>query len=232
VLLWLYALADALDSLDDAVGVEGETPVVIASRSWAMVGGWIEKRPPIDRDSLTRQDALVRQVHARARAVLPMRFGTSVTDPDAAARALEPLDAVIRARFDVVRDREQMTLRAGASGASSASGASVASGASSASGASEEREAPGRRYLERLAAERRPVEIQPLLQALAPLERAVHIESGRQSGLVTVYHLIDRGRSAEYLESVARAVRAQPHLSIRATGPFPPYAFADLGRLR
>jgi hypothetical protein len=224
VLLWLYALADALDPIDDVVGVEGERPMVIASASCAIVGGWIQNRPPIDRESLTRQDALVRSVHARARAVLPIRFGTSARDADAARQSVEALETAVRQRLDLVRDREQMTLRSGGSGPSGVSGASDASDGS--------RVAPGRRYLEHLAAQRKPVEIQPLFESLGPLERATRVETAAASRIVTVYHLIDRGRSAEYLEAVARAAREQPHLRVRATGPFPPYAFADLGRLR
>jgi Gas vesicle synthesis protein GvpL/GvpF len=87
VILYLYALADAIDRVDGVTGVYGEAPAVIALPVCVVVAGWIETRPPIARETLTRQDAVVRRVHALAPAVLPVRFGTAAADADAAARS-------------------------------------------------------------------------------------------------------------------------------------------------
>jgi hypothetical protein len=222
VILYLYALAEDIERVADVTGVCGEPLVLIAQRGCTLVAGWIEERPVIDRDSLTRQDAAVRRIHHLARAVLPVRFGTAVADIEAATRRVGMFGPAIRERFDLVRDREQMTLRAGAS---SASGASPTSNTSQDSGA-------GRRYLERLAAQRMPMEIQPLVDALKPLSRATRVERSRRTEMVTVYQLIDRGAGAAFRDAANRAAADVPALKVRISGPSPAYAFADVGPLR
>jgi hypothetical protein len=77
-----------------------------------------------------------------------------------------------------------------------------------------------------------PLKLQRFAEALAHFERAVRAESGAKSGVVTMYHLIDRGASAEYIEAANRVARDLSELTHRVSGPSPAYAFADLGRLR
>ena len=118
MILYLYALADGIERVEDATGVCGETPIVIPLPACALVAGWIDEAPAIDRDALTRQDALVRRVHEIARAVLPMRFGTTAAGIDAATRSIEGLGTAVRERLELVTGREQMTVRiTGAPGA-------------------------------------------------------------------------------------------------------------------
>ena len=85
--------------------------------------------------------------------------------------------------------------------------------------------------MERRAALKLPDEVQPLLVAIEPLRRAVRVDRGRHQNVVTVYHLIDRGRAAEYVEATTSAARELPYLTVRISGPSPAYAFADVGRL-
>jgi len=240
----LYALADDIERVEGVTGVCGETPTVVALPSCALVAGWIDERPTVDRASLTTQDAVVRRVHALAPAVLPVRFGTAFADVEAAARAIVALGGLVADRLDLVRNREQMTLRvagppsrpAAASARSRRSSleseraeadASAASSASDASAGG-----AGRLYLEQRAAQRLPLKLQRFAEALAHFERAVRAESGAKPGVVTMYHLIDRGASAEYIEAANRVARDLSELTLRVSGPSPAYAFADLGRLR
>jgi hypothetical protein len=109
-----------------------------------------------------------------------------------------------------VRGREQMTLRVfGAAGQGAAAVGET-----------------GTAYLER-ARERAAVpELDPIRRAVAPFVRAELVERGATPPLVaTAYHLIDRGRARAYAAAVRRASSAAG-LRVRATGPFPPYAFA------
>jgi hypothetical protein len=72
-----------------------------------------------------------------------------------------------------------------------------------------------------------PGAIAPLLDALKPLPRTTRVEASKTTGVIaTVYQLIDRGSSAEYLTRAHDAARALPHLSVRISGPGPCYAFA------
>ena len=72
-----------------------------------------------------------------------------------------------------------------------------------------------------------PEEITQAIDALRGLQRATRVEAGRTAGVVaTVYQLIDRGTSEEYVRAVREIGLASPHLSIRVSGPSPCYAFA------
>ena len=74
-----------------------------------------------------------------------------------------------------------------------------------------------------------PPEIAPLLERLRPVQRAMRVERGHAPAVVaTVYHLIDRGRSAEYVDAANAAGCEMSELSLRITGPAPCYAFAVL----
>ena len=74
-----------------------------------LVAGWIAAPPAIDRGTLEAQDRVIRALHDRAGALLPMRFGTAVDGVDAAVRAVSIVARTLPERFDLVRGREQMT---------------------------------------------------------------------------------------------------------------------------
>jgi hypothetical protein len=156
---------------------------------------------------LRRQHAAVVALSRRARAVLPVRFGALVEEP-------ELLD-LMRARQDVlrqaltdVRDRIQMTVRI--------VGAAPRREAVRASG--------GRTYLE----ERRrnlvpvmPPQASALLEAVRPFVVRERVEPGMAGLAATVYHLIA-------LKNVGAYVRAARRLAAPGTvvsGPWPPFAF-------
>ena len=68
-------------------------------------------------------------------------------------------------------------------------------------------------------------ELDPLRASLAPLIRAVRVERHSEPGLLaSVYHLIDRGASAEY-QRIAEAA-SLPGLRLTVSGPWPAWSFA------
>jgi hypothetical protein len=74
---------------------------------------------------------------------------------------------------------------------------------------------------------RRPV-VARVLDGLQDLVRAERIE--RVDGpplLATVYHLVDRGGAAAYLARLEALRTLVPDLRLTASGPWPPYAFAE-----
>lgn len=237
MILYLYALADGLDDVTGVTGV-GDEPLVLAPvANILVVGGWLAKSPGVDRDSLIAQDRIVRELHARADALLPMRFGASQPNLHALARVIDGLGTRIHSRLDLVRGREQMTLRvfrkAGAAGAPSRP--EGRSGEVSPELATDSERAPadasrvGTRYLESRVAAATPAELTPLTDLLRPLQRATRIEQGRHEGLLaTLYQLIDRGSSETYRRAAEEATTELPTMSLRITGPAPAYAFADL----
>ena len=236
MIFYLYAITEGVERVDDLVGTRGEPLTCFIHEGIHIVASEIDRAPGVDQASLSCQDQTVRQLHARAAALLPMRFGTAFGSDDEMRRALTLRLPGLRQRLTQVRNAEQMTLRVfsaaggpgglGAQGAPGAPGAAGAPGAPGAAGAPGAPGAAGVEYLRARAARAVPPEIAPLLEALKPIVRETRVEPARTAGVVaTVYHLIDRGTSAGYEGAVRAAASAMPALSIRTSGPAPCYAF-------
>jgi hypothetical protein len=90
---------------------------------------------------------------------------------------------------------------------------------------------PGARYLEERRRhwrdkERLP-ELEPLRPRLDALVAAERVELRATPPLrASVYHLIERGRSAEYRDAVEGNLDLVAGVTVRVSGPWPPYAFA------
>jgi Gas vesicle synthesis protein GvpL/GvpF len=197
-LLNVYALADA-EPEASVRGALGEPIRGVPCGGFFVLAGEVESAPPISADALRAHDAAVRRLAHACAALLPVRFGAAVESIDLSHRATELLEAL-----DLVRNREQMTLR-------------VYGEAKPAERSS------GTAYLESLRRARSVPEIEPLRAALAPLVRAERTQPHGESLVASVYHLIDRGRSAEYLRKVADVTL---DVRVSASGPWPAWSFA------
>jgi Gas vesicle synthesis protein GvpL/GvpF len=223
--LYLYAIADSLSDTSQFRGVGDEPLVLVRAGRLLVAGGWLEQIPALDRASLSAQDRVVRELHARAEALLPMRFGTTVDSEAELERKIESLDPGLRDCLELVRGREQMTLRV-LRATGTAAGARDPDHPTSRTAGEADRGA-GASYLEARRTAAVPSEISGLTSAVHSLQRATRIERGRVEGLVaTVYQLIDRGSSDAYRAAITQAAATLPALTIRLTGPSPPYAFA------
>jgi hypothetical protein len=215
LMLYLYALVENLDDVAGLTGIQGERLELHPWQSAAVVAGEVTTKPAIAPEALRAQDAVVRTLHQRAGALLPMRFGTMSADVGEMERALQGVPGLLQ-KLAAVRGCEQMTLRvlgAATSPAAPVEAAAVKSGT------------------EYLMARARRQQPSPALQLLADcvrdFARSVRIETGAQPGLVgSVYHLIARGADGAYRETVDRAVRELQDLRVLVSGPSPPYAFA------
>ena len=226
MIVYLYAISDSVLALEGLVGAGGESLESIAADHLVAIGSQLPDRLPVDHDHLIAQDLVVRALHERATALLPMRFGSSFASRVDAEEAIRMQQASLAERLATVRHREQMTIRIlGALGASTntgALGAAADAGAPAAAPASAP-DAPGTSYLKSRA---RPEAVAPLLDALSPITRGTIVERGKTAGVVaTVYHLIDRGTSDDYRSAVERVAHEWPALSVRVSGPAPCYAF-------
>lgn len=166
---------------------------------------------PLSVEALRAHEAAVRRIAEATEACLPARFGAASKDDETlrtelAQRAPELLEAL-----QLVRGREQMTLRVHGPGA-------PAPLIASAGGA-------GTRYLEERRRARKLPELDPLRAALASLVRAERVERHSEPGLLaSVYHLIDKGASAEYAR-IADATKLEG-LRVLVSGPWPAWSFA------
>jgi hypothetical protein len=217
--LYVYAIADRGTRLD-ARGLSGEALEVVEGASVAAVVGRIGAAPAVREDLLRAHDAVVRAIAARADAVLPARFGSVAADDAEVRAALDEASAAYGGGLDLVRGREQMTLR-------------VLDGAEAAPPPEAPRETaagPGARYLAARAAESGAAAVPglgTLLGALAPLVAAESVERHATAPLrASVYHLIARGGVDPYLDALRAAAPRVPWLRVVPSGPWPAYAFA------
>jgi hypothetical protein len=212
-MLYVYAIAEELGDVSDLTGLRGEALTLIPFAAAVAVAGEVTSRPPLEPATLRDQDALVRALHDRARALLPMRFGTTSSDRDELRRAIESRGD-LATRLAAVRGCEQMVVRV--LGTAMPDDEPVPAPAT------------GTQYLEARAKRHRAA---PALDALAAgvgeICRGAKVEPSSQPGLLgAVYHLIERGHADEYRRAIDQAAAQLPDVRILVSGPSPPYAFA------
>jgi Gas vesicle synthesis protein GvpL/GvpF len=216
--VYVYALLGAAPAPDAGAGLRAEPLRVVRVGELLAAVGEMTERPTVSEAMLRAHDAVVRRLADAVDAILPVRFGSLLTEPSLAdllrVRARELGEALA-----LVAGREQMTLRVlGDTPVTDV----VADDAPDDAG-------PGARYLAARRAEWRRAREAPELARLRPaLARFVRAERVTRHAtpplLASVYHLIDRGAAAAYRTVVERA-EPDP-VRVVATGPWPPYAFA------
>lgn len=214
--LYVYALTDGAVALDDLRGVQGEALDNFSLAFGCVVAGRADERPSPSRDALAAQDRIVRAVHERTAALLPVRFGTLVQDEEVLREHPRLQREALENALAGVRGREQMTMRLATDRPLPSDDEIV-----------DARTRSGRAYLEaRARGVVVPPPIRQLLDAVAILVRAERREPGRVPGLAaTVYHLIDRGCAGHYRAAIEARVSTLPELSVTLAGPAPAYAF-------
>ena len=214
--LYVYAL---VDRKQPRMRLHGRTIESVAVGGVFALARRAERIPPFSEATLREQHDIVRKLAERAPAILPARFG-SLVDEEELQTIVELRDAQLQAAFDLVRGRQQMTVRLigvdeRPQHPSQEAGARAAG--------------PGARYLEdRRAAAGYPLPFaaERLVAAVRSLLAAEKAEPGGDDVRAMLYHLIDRGRSGTYCRRLARAAADVEPFVVRVTGPFPPFAFA------
>jgi hypothetical protein len=161
--------------------------------------------------AIRAHDRVVRRIARAARAVLPMRFASTV----ATSRELDEALAVlpVARAFDRVRDAVQFTLRV--------RGVGEPKRAKSRRGVG-----PGTRWLTDRFARQSVPELAPVTEATRAWVRETRSERRPPSDAV-VYYLVAREHVRAWRVALKRALAALP-IDVTATGPWPPYAFAEL----
>ncbi|MGH7312225.1 MAG: GvpL/GvpF family gas vesicle protein [Candidatus Rokuibacteriota bacterium] len=235
---YLYAVVTEPVPAPLGVGLGGEPLGLVRWRDLMAVTGVLRGAPALSADALRAHDAVVRRLARRAPALLPARFGSLVRDEPALVEWLRLRARGLREALALVAGGEQMTLRVYGtatatndepSGGNEPAGRDEAAGGPA--GGALEALGPGARYLaRRLHAQRQAAaapEIAPLRRALGRLVRAERVERHDSPPLlVSVHHLVPRGAGARYRATLARARPGLRPLRMRASGPWPPYAFA------
>jgi gas vesicle protein GvpL/GvpF len=160
-----------------------------------------EMHAPLDPEveNLLEFDRVIRGLAEVSEAILPARFGAVAPSEAALKSDIGGRAGVLAAALDNVTGCVQMTVRLPAESPEFREEGSVT----------------GAAYLRTRAAMSRPAALTKLRKGIAGLLRDERIAPG--PGGLTVYHLIDRRHVAAYLARLKK---------LRASGPFPPYAFA------
>jgi Gas vesicle synthesis protein GvpL/GvpF len=224
--LYLYAIVWRTPSAPLGLGLSDEPLTLVTAGDVVAVVGEVEEPPEATSESVRGHDAVVRRVAEACEGILPARFGT-VQDPPELADWLAAAAPGLADALRLVAGREQMTLHvfdADAAPASAAAEEPRVDAAGLPLG-------PGARYL---AARRRHWQQRESLPELAPLrprldglvvaERVEH--RATPPFRASVYHLIERGRSAAYRQAVETHRELLVSVRLRVSGPLAPYAFA------
>ena len=194
-------------------GLHGEHLTIVKHAGCSMAVA--EAPAPLDPavENLLEFDRVIRALAGLSEAILPARFGTLSPSALALKSEIAERAGALTAALDNVAGRVQMTVRIPAEPKGPAPG-SGSRPRPSASG-------KGSAYLQMRAAGSRSPALTRLRKTLADLVRDERIEAPPDGASVShlIYHLIGRGDVAAYLERLERLK------DVRASGPFPPYAF-------
>ena len=228
----MYAVVSGGAGVLRAAGVAGERLRRARVAGVDMVIGRVPRVPRPTAAALTRYDQVVRGLMASHGSLLPARYGTCAASLDELALTVRARRAAIRRSLRLVRQRAQMTIRLFRSSEPARTSFRVGSESVQSQSQlrvdSEQGESRGRQFLQQRAADMQIPGSQPLRTAVARWVRAERVERhdrGRLAG--SLYHLIPRGSAAAYRRAVERAA-SEARLTMVVSGPWPPYAFADL----
>ncbi|MBX3208939.1 MAG: GvpL/GvpF family gas vesicle protein [Labilithrix sp.] len=215
--LYLYALVDRSPRPAAALGrgiARRPLAVVRAGKAYVVVEPAAAPEPTPA--ALLAHDRVVRRIARLSPSILPLRFGSTAPDRPAVRALIAPLASALGPAFERVRGAVQFTLRVEGR-RSPARRPPVTAG-------------PGTRWLtERLSRVEAP-EIDVVTEATRPYVRALRVERhARGRRIASVFHLVAREDVRAWRRALARAVGGLPRgVSLTATGPWPPWAFAEL----
>jgi hypothetical protein len=171
--------------------------------------------------NLRRYDRTMHELAERFPAIIPARFGTSMTEEELIS-TLASRRAAFAGALSSVRGRVQMTVRVVAQRGSRKDGGHSISEASAASTS-----ITGRDYLKARAraaeAARMVPGFEPVRDAVVRWVREERVE--HRGEVSSVYHLIPRAATEAYRRAVQASATAAG-LRVIVSGPWPPYAFS------
>ncbi|MBX3191668.1 MAG: GvpL/GvpF family gas vesicle protein [Labilithrix sp.] len=212
--LYLYAIVRRRPARLPARGLHGRPLIVSRAGGASVIAERIDEAAEPTPRALAGHDRVVKRIAAATSGVLPFRFGTRVAGTSALRDLLAPAEEAVARALARVDGCVQYTLRVYGEAAPAPVSAN---------------EGPGARWLGARLRARRAPEIAPLAAATAAFVRASRAERHDRPPLVaSVYHLVPRDAARAYRAALARSSRALERVEVMTTGPFPPYAFAEL----
>jgi hypothetical protein len=224
--MYVYAILGDAPTAPLGSGLAGEPLTLLTAGDVVAAVGAMDEPPAVSRAAVLGHDAVVRRLSDVSAAILPTRFGM-IDDASALADWLRTAADALAEALRLVAGREQMTLHVFDGDDPSAVDADEPADDASEARAS----GPGTRYLALRRRQRRREEgvpeLAPLRARLDPLVVAERTERRATPPLrASVYHLVQRGRSADYRAAVDDGRELLRGVRLRVSGPWAPYAFA------
>jgi hypothetical protein len=227
--MYLYAITDQPEvPVPAGPGLEGASPLSLAYRDiTAVVSPLTTVEVPPTEDNLWRHEAVVEALMAD-RAVLPVRFGTVLSNEAAVQDVLAAHYADFVASLDRVRGRVELGLRVLWDDNAPPPQPSPTCGGGSERGCGRaylmarlEEEHQARAWRER--AEALAEELHASLAQLAAESTQQALTTPRL--LLTAAYLVERDRVTVFRQEVEALSTAYPAMRFLCTGPWPPYSF-------
>jgi hypothetical protein len=161
------------------------------------------ERQAVTAETLWHHEQVVEGLMAD-REILPVRYGTFVPDPSAAAEAVAKRSDELAASLERVRGAVELAVRVEISEPEAESTES------------------GRDYM--TAKVRRMAKADLVHERLSPVAREHVMRPGPE--LLRAAYLVDRAEVEHFVSLVLRLQESHPDLDLLCTGPWPPYSFA------
>jgi hypothetical protein len=211
--LTLYAITDKRPKLPGLKAMR-------VGPAWVVVARAKEKSVPTP-TLLKAYDRVVRRIAGAVPALLPFRYGSMARDEEDVAHLLAPVTSSIAGALDRTRDCVQFTLRVHGEAGKKKKKKKVKT--------AKVEGGPGTRWLAARREALRVPEIDPVTERTAPYVREVRSERhAPPRHLATVYHLVPRREVRPWRAALEEGVLALDGVTITTSGPWPPYAFAEL----
>lgn len=216
--LCVYALASRLagpaaPGRISVRGVLGEPLQAVRIGPIDAIVGRVRAIPKPTDSNLRRYSRVMSALWRRTPALLPARFGTSARDLADLQVMIRSRERTLRRSLRAVRNRAQMTVRL------------VTKGEPDTARATPKGKQSGTQYLRARQRAYAVPSFAPLRAAVRRWIRDERVE--KRGGVASIYHLVPRGSADRYESAIQEAARTAGVRMI-LSGPWPPYAFADI----
>ncbi|WP_418960855.1 GvpL/GvpF family gas vesicle protein [Streptomyces tritici] len=236
---YVYGIARADQELPDGLEGIGEPALPVRTvRSGDLVALCSDAPPelkPKRRDLLAHQRVVTRAGDHGP--VLPLRFGGVSPDDDTVSAVLEEHHGRYLERLAALEDKDEYNVKAAHH--EQAVLAAVlgedpelrarSEALRAAGGGSHEQKLAFGELMARAVAEREKADAELIERKLAPCAAGVRHGPEGSGRLVNLSLLVARDRREEFQEALRRLPEQHPRLHVQATGPLPPYSFAETG---
>ncbi len=217
--LLVYAVADGAPQLADTRGLDAKPLLGIERGGLTMVVTEHETPPvALTETNLRRYEHVIERLMERE-TVLPARFGTTLSEPEASLAVLHERHEELRTCLEGVRGAVELGVQGRwRSRPGRASGPSA-----------EEQSHPGTAYLKlQLDSQRRISQVEERMRPLREMSQRSRAATLPRSDLAFEFaYLVPRARVKRFLELAAELGAQLDDLDLECTGPWPPYSFVN-----